>query len=180
MRHVNEKYNIKYDHNKIVKSLDTLEDAIKFINDGMENKDSESFVLLDGDKEMIWLDSYRDENDNGLGYTVSRQDDKKSIEYIKDKGLVIKEQEPENDEMLHDVVVKEAGRMKYYSAAQKLAKMRFIKDTSKPSYIDFEANCVHHNTNEQLNATIESLVKQLKATNESLEEAVENWYKQEW
>jgi hypothetical protein len=78
-----EAYNIKYGYGDVVKSFDKLEDAVDFINTGMKNKDSEHFVLYDDSKEMIWLDQYRNENDRDIGYTISRQNDKKSIEFDK-------------------------------------------------------------------------------------------------
>jgi hypothetical protein len=66
------------------------------------------------------------------------------------------------------MVVKEAGRMKHYTEAAKLAKLTFVEDKSKESYIDFKTGCVHYNTDEQLNDAIEKLVSQIKAKTEAL------------
>jgi hypothetical protein len=184
MEHImNESYNVKLGHGKPVKSFDTLENAVAFINAGMQKKESETFALFNDTKEMIWLDSYSERDGHTLGYKVSRQEDKTTVSYDEQKGLVINTK-VENDEELKAMVVEEAGRMKFYTEAKKLAKFRFVKDTSKDSYIDFEAGCVHYNTSEQLNAAVASLVDQLKAQHESLErtatEDADAWYDMEW
>ena len=176
---ITETYAVKLGRGKPAKSFNSLKDAVDFVNTGMKNRDSETYILYNDNKEMIWLDFYRDENNRALGYVVSRQEDKQTVAYDKQNGLVINDKK-EDDAQLRAIIVKEAGRMKYYNAASKLAKFRFVTDTSKPSYIDFEDNCVHYNKNEQLNQAIEQLVKCLTNKTESLEEAVDNWFRQEW
>lgn len=168
-RTINEAYIVKHGHGQPTKSFNTLEDAVKYINDGMETRDSDTYALYNEDKEMIWLNWYRDENNRSLGYVVQRHDDKKTVEFDKQKGLFIKAPEKENDLDLRGIVVKETGRMQYYKEARQFAQLRLVKDTSKPSYIDFEDGCIHFNTNEQLNDAIETLVKQLKEKKESIE-----------
>jgi hypothetical protein len=165
---ITEAYGVKLGRGKPVKPFGSLEDAIDFINTGMKNRDSETFVLYNDNKEMIWLDWYRDENNNSLGYIIARQDDKNTVEFDKQKGLIIKTT-VEDDKELRGIVVKEAGRMKYINEASKLAKFRFVNETSKPSYIDFDEGCVHYNQQDQLNDAIESLVKQLRSKTESLD-----------
>jgi hypothetical protein len=169
MRHrINEAYGVKLGRGQPPKSFDTLESAVEFINAGMKKRDSDTYVLYNDNKEMIWLDRYEDRSGSSLGYTISRQDDKKTVTYDKQKGLLINNG-PQDDESIRAIVVKEAGSMKHYNEAAKLAKFKFVVDTSKSSYIDFDANCVHYNTDEQLNEVIEELVKQLNSKTESLE-----------
>jgi hypothetical protein len=166
---ITEAYHVRLGRGKLDKFFDSLQAAVDFINDGMKNRDAESFVLYNDNKEMIWLDYYRERDGHGLGYTVSSQNDK-SVVFDKQSGLTINNQK-DNDEQLRAIVVQEAGRMKYYREAQKFAKLRFVNQTSESSYIDFEEGCVYYNKQEQLNDAIESLVKQLRSKTESLETA---------
>ena len=80
----NEAYGVKLGRGKPVEEFDTLEAAIKNINDGMKSRSSETFVLYNGDAEMIWIDRYAERDGHDLGYTVSRHDDK-SVTFDEDK-----------------------------------------------------------------------------------------------
>lgn len=81
---------VKYGRGKPAVEFESLEDAIKHINDGMKNKAEDSYILYNDGKEMIWLDWYQASRDgSNNGYTVSRQDDKKTIKFEPNVGLSI-------------------------------------------------------------------------------------------
>lgn len=81
---------VKYGRGKPEVKFDTLEDAVNHINDGMKKKAEDSYILYNNGKEMIWLDWYQASRDgSNNGYTVSRQDDKKTIKFEPNVGLSI-------------------------------------------------------------------------------------------
>jgi hypothetical protein len=81
---------VKYGRGKPEVKFDTLEDAVKHINDGMKKKAEDSYILYNNGKEMIWLDWYQASRDGSNNdYTVSRQEDKKTIKFEPKVGLSI-------------------------------------------------------------------------------------------
>lgn len=127
----------------------------------MKSKESETFILYnESDDEMIWIDRQRDDQD--LGYTVLRQKDK-SVSFDKKNGLSVV-QKNKVDADLKAMVIEEAGHMKLYNAAAKLAKFDFVKELKKASYIDFENKVIHCNPDEQLRTQIKTIVGQLRNT----------------
>lgn len=165
---LNEGYTVKYGYGSKKTEFDDLQAAIDHINDGMKNRESDSFVLYNDGKEMIWLDYFRDRDFNGYGYSIARQDDK-SVEFDKATGLKIKvviEDNPNEREM----IVKEAGRMGYINQAPKLARFRYVLQSDKPSYIDFEEKVIYYNKQEQLSKTVDSLVDQIKTGKSAIDE----------
>lgn len=162
-----ESYVVKYGRGKTEEDkFNSLDDAIIHINNGMKNRDSETFILYNDKQEMIWLDYYRDRDYQGLGYTVSRQDDK-SITFDKEKGLSMTPIK-DNDDNLKSMIIKEAGKMGHINAAAKLAKFKFMEDKKNTSRIDFNNNTVYYNPDEQLNDAINKIVNELKSKQESL------------
>lgn len=165
---LNEGYTVKYGYGSKKTEFDDLQAAIDHINNGMKNRESDSFVLYNDGKEMIWLDYFRDRDFNGYGYSIARQDDK-SVEFDKATGLKIKvviEDNPNEREM----IVKEAGRMGYINQAPKLARFRYVLQSEKPSYIDFDEKVIYYNKQEQLSKTVDSLVDQIKTGKSALDE----------
>jgi hypothetical protein len=85
-----EGFSVKYGRGKPEVKFDTLEDAVKHINDGMKKKAEDSYILYNNGKEMIWLDWYQASRDGSNNdYTVSRQEDKKTIKFEPKVGLSI-------------------------------------------------------------------------------------------
>lgn len=162
-----EEFIVSYGRGQKTVKFNTVDDAIKHINDGMKNRTSETFVLLNDSKEMIWLDRYRDENNEDLGYTVSRQEDK-SVTFDSKTGLSTSTK-VEYDDSIRRMVVSQCSQTKKLRAGQMFAKMNFVKDNSKPSHID-DNKVVHLNTDMQLDDSIDILIKQLNDMKESLNE----------
>jgi hypothetical protein len=172
MRLISESYSVKHGHEQTGKPFDTLDAAVAYINNGMKNREQDHYVLFDETgKEMIWIDWYTyDDKHTAFPfscYTVSRQNDKKTIKFDDKKRQLSVNDQKEDAADLRGMVIVECGRMKLFNVANKLKNMRFVLDKSKPSWIDFEDNCVHYNTNEQLNDAIRSLEKQLQSKTES-------------
>lgn len=163
-----EGYTVKQDTHDKGAPFDTLDQAIEYVNKQMKMRKQNHIILFDdNNKELIWIDRYRDENNNDVGYVVARQKDNnlvfdKNKQTLELKGV-------ESDVELRNIVVKEAGRLKQYRAAQKLAKMIFVKDNSEPTHIDKKSNTVYFNEKEQLEDSIKNLVTQLNAVTEDFE-----------
>ena len=156
-----ESFEVKPGRGKTGKLFDTLDAAVDYINSGMKSQESETFILYnESDDEMIWIDRYHERDGQDLGYTVSRQKDK-SVSFDKKTGLSVVEKS-EADADLKTMVIEEAGRMKLYNAAAKLAKFDFVKELKKSSYVDFENKVIHCNPDEQLHAQIKTIVDQLR------------------
>ena len=179
---LSEAYVVKfgYDKSKPEQSFDKLEDAIKFINDGMKKKESKSYTLFNGSEEMIWLDEYRDANNSDVGYTVSRHNDK-SIEFDKSKGgLAIKQQEVKHNEACRKVVIAAIFAKKEYKVAQVLSSFKYVEGRDRETSIDFDNKIVYYNDSKTSSDGADDLIRLYKEKNESLNEAIEIWYKQEW
>jgi hypothetical protein len=180
---LSEAYTVKFGYateERKPETFNTLEDAVKFINDGIKKKDAEHFVLVDADgKEMIWLDHYKDSNDHDVGYTVSRHDDKKTIEFDKSKGLSIKQEEvkEEDNKAMRDIIVSELFKIKGYSAAQLVHTFRFVDSKKEPTKVDFENKIVYYDDYAKRPDIAKDVLTQYKSKNESL---AESWYKQIW
>lgn len=163
-----EGYNVKHDTKDRGTSFNTLDQAIDYANKQMKMRKHDHIILFDdNNKELIWIDRYKDENNTDVGYVVARQDDKNLV-FDKNKQM-LELKGVESDVELRNIVVKEAGRLKQYRAAQKLAKMIFVRDNSKPTHIDTKSNTVYFNEQEQLEDAIKNLVTQLNTVTEDFE-----------
>ena len=135
---------------------------------------------------MIWLDEYRDDNNSSVGYTVSRQNDKKAVEFDKKTGLRIKDNTPVAKESptMKNEILSRIFKAKDYYVAQKLNPCKFYESDVEEAYADLEKKAVYFNGQTQSTSDmVQSLTDQVKAMKESLEEASDfptydfSWYK---
>jgi hypothetical protein len=166
-RIIKESFGVKLGRGEPVKPFNTLEDAVDYINKGMKTRESDTFVLYNDDKEMIWLDYYTERDMHSLGYTVARQEDKNSVVF--DKGTLKIKEVDNDDQNLRFMTVQEVGKQGHVNAAAKLAKFKFIEDNSKPSYLDLSAKVAHFNKDEALGDIAAVFADQLTAKTESVD-----------
>ena len=146
---LHEEYIVKYGRGGESKKFDNLVDAVEHINDGMKNRDHDSFVLYQDNNELIWLDWYtanRDGSDSN--WSESRKATKAPVSFDKKEGKlsVIEEALTEGDDYWRD--------RPYYDQSQK--DRGVIKPYQKPadykgSQSDWERKCRDsQETNKQL------------------------------
>ena len=136
---LHEEYIVKYGRGGESKKFDNLVDAVEHINDGMKNRDHDSFVLYQDNNELIWLDWYtanRDGSDSN--WSESRKATKAPVSFDKKEGKlsVIEEALTEGDDYWRD--------RPYYDQSQK--DRGVIKPYQKPadykgSQSDWQRSC---------------------------------------
>lgn len=180
-RHLNESrkflkesYSVKFGlHKKGEEKFADLESAIDYINGQLDKYEHPHLVLYNDGKEMIWLTRYRDENNEDVGFTVGRQNDK-SLEFDKNSGLSVKEVDID-DPMIRSSFCKTMQQMGYIKEWSYFGRnMKFAEVKDKPSYVDFKNNVVYYNKNEQIQKSIEKIISEYHNIAKDLTEAVRN------
>jgi hypothetical protein len=119
---LHEGYTVKYGRGSKGVDFDSLEDAVQHINDGMQKRSQQSYVLYQDGKELIWLDWYtanRDGSDSN--WSESRKATKAPVSFDKKEGKlsVIEEALTEGDDYwrhrpYYDQSQKDRGVIKPY------------------------------------------------------------------
>lgn len=181
-RHLNESrkslkesYSVKFGlHEKGEEKFADLDSALKYINGQLDKYEHPHLVLYNDGKEMIWLTRYRDENNEDVGFTVGRQNDK-SLEFDKKKGGLFVKEVDIDDPMIRSSFCKTMQQMGYIKEWSYFGRnMKFAEVKDKPSYIDFKNNVVYYNKDEQIQKSIEKIISEYHANKSDQANSVQN------
>ena len=151
-----EAFSVKLGRNEQPKNFDSLEKAVEFINNGINDSNSfaSSYILYDENgKELIWLDRFDNLDDRGgwASYNASKHEGKDVVDYSQEKGLTIVKSPAageEDDEVVRSTIIQQMVQQKFLNQVAIIKKYKFIEDSSKPSYIDYDNKVVHYNPDE--------------------------------
>lgn len=166
-----EEYSVKFGlFEKGEEKFADLDSAIKYINSQLNQYEHPHLVLYNDGKEMIWLTRYKDEDNNDLGFTVGRQNDK-SVEFDKKKGGLFVKEVDIDDPMLRSVFCRIMQQMGYGNEWSYFGRnMKFAEVKGKPSYLDFENKVVYYNKDEQIQKSIEKIISEYRAKKNMIKE----------
>jgi hypothetical protein len=141
-------------------TFETIEDAIKHINDGMKDVTAEHFILEEDGKRLVFIDISYGGNGGPAGWitwVLSQNNAKDLLGFDEEKGLFLidhsQDNVPKDNNAIRTAIISEM--VKYNDEGERflkqvniLKKYTFIVDNTKPSYIDYDKKVVHYNEDE--------------------------------